>query len=143
MMKNRATFLTLVVSITLAAAQTAASTHPLSSVETKKAPESATRTQRLKAAQPAESAPTSSQIPHLFPVNDSKGLLLTCTAPEIDTNADTDVFRDCTLAPGRTLDDVMHTFIGAIHYVQNQRSKEHPDCINDREEKPAQNSEHK
>jgi hypothetical protein len=60
---------------------------------------------------------------HLFPVNDAKGLLLTCIAPEIDTNPETDLFRDCTLAPGRTLDDVMHTFIGAIHYVQSEAMK--------------------
>jgi hypothetical protein len=64
---------------------------------------------------------------HLFPVNDAKGLLLTCIAPEIDTNPQTDVFRDCTLAPGRTLDDVMHTFIGAIHYVQSEAMKERAD----------------
>jgi hypothetical protein len=61
---------------------------------------------------------------HLFPVNDAKGLLLTCIAPELETNPETDVFRDCTLAPGRTLDDVMHTFIGAIHYVQNEATKD-------------------
>jgi hypothetical protein len=42
---------------------------------------------------------------------DEKGLLLTCIAPEIDKNADTDIFTDCALAPGRTLDDVMHSFV--------------------------------
>jgi hypothetical protein len=64
---------------------------------------------------------------HLFPVKDAKGLLLTCIAPEIDTNPDTDLFNGCTLAPGRTLDDVMHTFIGAIHYVQNEAMRERVD----------------
>jgi hypothetical protein len=39
-----------------------------------------------------------------------EGLLLTCIAPKINTNADTDVFKSCTLA-ARTLDDVMHTFV--------------------------------
>jgi len=60
----------------------------------------------------------------LFPVRDEKGLLLTCIAPEIDKNADTDIFSDCSLAPGRTLDDVMHAFVSAIHYEHNQRSEE-------------------
>jgi len=64
-------------------------------------------------------SPVSPLVRHLFPVNDAKGLLLTCIAPEIETNPNTDLFSDCTLAPGRTLDDVMHTFIGAIHYIQN------------------------
>jgi hypothetical protein len=70
-------------------------------------------------------------------------LLLTCIAPEIDTNPDTDVFHDCTLAPGRTLDDVMHTFIGAIHFVQNQQIKERSEWKKDLEEKPDQKPEHK
>ena len=60
---------------------------------------------------------------HLFPVMDEKGLLLTCIAPEIDRNADTDIFTDCALAPGRTLDDVMHSFVSTIHYEHNQQSK--------------------
>jgi hypothetical protein len=60
---------------------------------------------------------------HLFPVMDEKGLLLTCIAPEIDKNADTDIFTDCTLAPGRTLDDVMHSFVSTIHNEHNQQSK--------------------
>jgi hypothetical protein len=62
----------------------------------------------------------------LFPVSDEKGLLLTCVAPEIETNKDTDVFKDCTLAPGRTLDDVMHSFIGAMHEEQRKQAQEHP-----------------
>jgi hypothetical protein len=61
---------------------------------------------------------------HIFPVRDEKGLLLTCIAPEIDKNADTDIFTDCALAPGRTLDDVMHAFVSAAHYEHNQRSQE-------------------
>jgi len=81
------------------------------------------RAQIFKTAPDPAAVPGSSQARHLFPVNDAKGLLLTCIAPEIDTNPETDLFRDCTLAPGRTLDDVMHTFIGAIHYVQNEAMK--------------------
>jgi len=143
MIKKYATLLAFVVSIPFAAAQSAASTLVSALEETKKTSEPATQTQRFKVTQPAGSTPTSTETPHLFPVNDSKGLLLTCIAPEIDTNADTDVFRDCKLAPGRTLDDVMHTFIGAIHYVQNQQIKERAEWTKDIEEKPARKPEHK
>jgi hypothetical protein len=58
---------------------------------------------------------------HLFPVMDDKGLLLSCVAPELGTNHDTDVFENCTLAPGRTLDDVMHSLVKAIHEEQHER----------------------
>jgi hypothetical protein len=57
-------------------------------------------------------------------VNDEKGLVLTCIAPEIDANPDTDMFKSCTLAPGRTLDDVMHTFVQGIHYEQTEHQRE-------------------
>jgi hypothetical protein len=67
---------------------------------------------------------------HAFPVRDVKGLLLTCIAPEIDSNPDTDLFKSCTLAPGRTLDDVMHTFIGAMHFLQKEAIKESADLSN-------------
>lgn len=56
---------------------------------------------------------------HVFPVMDERGLLLTCIAPEMEINQDTDLFNNCALAPGRTLDDVMHSFIKAIHQEQN------------------------
>ena len=76
-------------------------------------------------AAPATVANSDHPLPsHLFPVRDMKGLLLTCIAPEIDTNPDTDLFKSCTLAPGRTLDDVMHTFIGAMHFLQKEAIKE-------------------
>jgi hypothetical protein len=57
----------------------------------------------------------------LFPVKDDKGLLLSCIAPELGTNSETDKFEDCSLAPGRTLDDVMHSIIKAIHQEQHER----------------------
>jgi hypothetical protein len=69
-------------------------------------------------------SPVAPHVRHLFPVNDTKGLLLTCIAPEIESNPNTDLFSNCALAPGRTLDDVMHTFIGAIHYIQNEEIQE-------------------
>jgi hypothetical protein len=68
---------------------------------------------------------------HLFPVQDERGLLLTCVAPEIDTNSETDLFNNCTLAPGRTLDDVMHSFIRGIHEEQHRRKLEHAESHND------------
>jgi len=33
----------------------------------------------------------------------------------LDKDKETDVFKDCTLAPGRTLDEVMHSFVQGIH----------------------------
>jgi len=71
----------------------------------------------------ATPAPTS----RVFPVNDEKGLLLTCIAPEIVTNPNTDVFEDCTLAPGRTLNEVMHSFVGAMHAEQKVHEQERAD----------------
>lgn len=61
---------------------------------------------------------------HLFPVMDEKGLLLTCIAPEMETNKETDDFKNCVLAPGRTLDDVMHSFVGAAHQQQLELDRE-------------------
>ena len=82
------------------------------------------QSQLLKPAPAAASAAESRPRGQSFQVNDVKGLLLTCTAPELETNPDTDLFNSCTLGPGRTLDDVMHTFIQAIHMVQNEHAKE-------------------
>jgi hypothetical protein len=74
---------------------------------------------------PSFNDPDLAVVRHRFPVIDEQGLLLTCIAPEIETNSETDVFKNCTLAPGRTLDDVMHTFIGAIHAEQRRQAEEH------------------
>jgi hypothetical protein len=74
---------------------------------------------------PSFNDPDLAVVRHRFPVTDEQGLLLTCIAPEIETNSETDVFKNCTLAPGRTLDDVMHTFIGAIHAEQRRQAEEH------------------
>lgn len=80
---------------------------------------------------------------HVFPVNDEKGLLLTCIAPEIETNPKTDVFEDCTLAPGRTLDEVMHSFVGAMHTEESQRAQERDQWDKALGEKAGQTSEKK
>ena len=87
-------------------------------------------------------APASAAVPvnpsHLFTVNDEKGLLLSCVAPEIDTNPDTDLFKSCALAPGRTLDDLMHTFVQGIHFEQSEHRKELEELRKDLDEKTAQ-----
>ena len=72
-------------------------------------------------------------------MNDEKGLLLKCEAPQLNSDPDTDIFNSCTLAPGRTLDDVMHTFIRAIHFVQNEQLKEWAEWTKEQKEKPARN----
>jgi hypothetical protein len=76
-------------------------------------------------------------------VSDEKGLLLTCVAPEIETNKDTDIFKDCTLAPGRTLDDVMHSFIGAMHEEQRKQAREHGETNKDSDGESAEKSAQK
>jgi hypothetical protein len=92
-----------------------ANTHPASPLQVN-VPQTSEISSRVATPAPAYLATEGSPAArHVFPVNDEKGLLLTCVAPEIDTNKDTDVFKDCTLAPGRSLDDVMHSFIGAMH----------------------------
>ena len=64
-------------------------------------------------------------------------------APEIETNSDTDVVKNCTLAPGRTLDDVMHTFVSAIHAEQRRLAEEHAGSQNDAEVKSDQKTAQK
>jgi len=119
-MRLYAALLTFAAWLVFPCAKEAASTVTYSSVETRN--NSRTKLQ-FKATTELSSASSPARS-RLFPVRDEKGLLLTCIAPEIDKNAATDIFTDCALAPGRTLDDVMHSFVGAIHYEQNQRLKE-------------------
>ena len=141
-MKKHGVLLSIVVSMTFIAASAAASSLPPTSVGAQKTSEPAAQPQVLKAAPAAASDPDAVRKSHAFTVNDVKGLLLTCVAPELDTNPDTDIFNSCTLAPGRTLDDVMHTFIGAIHFIQSEQAKERAEWQKDHEvesaEKPAQ-----
>ena len=137
-MKRHTALLSLAVFIAFAAVEASAST-PAPALSGMKTPEAAPRTQSLKSAPAAAPANPS----HQFAVNDEKGLLLTCIAPEIDTNPETDVFKSCALAPGRSLDDVMHTFVQGIHYVQSQHQKEREEWQKSLEEdpdrKPAEN----
>ena len=142
-MRNHLAFLAIAVSITFPAAQLAASTPARASAGAKNSGEAATQTNLLKATPAAASTAGSSPRGTTFQVNDEKGLLLTCIAPQIETNPDTDIFNGCTLAPGRTLDDVMHTFIGALHLVQNEQMKERAEWYKSLEDQPAQKSAQK
>jgi hypothetical protein len=138
-MKVHAILLSFAVSFALSA-QAAMSTTASPSADTKKTPDPATEIS--KASPSALSATGSSIARHLFPVKDDKGLLLTCIAPEMETNSETDVFNNCTLAPGRTLDDVMHSFIRAIHQEQREQLKDqagwHQNSEENAEQKNAQ-----
>jgi len=128
----------LAVSIGFAAAQASASTQapPLMGSRTSG---HAPQTQSLQSTPAAAPATSPANPNHFFTVNDEKGLLLTCIAPEVGTNPDTDVFKSCALAPGRTLDDVMHTFVRGIHYEQSEHRKEQEEWQKGLEEKTAQN----
>ena len=133
-MKGLALPLALAIPLTFAAASAGASTP--AGTQSPPAPPT-----QLKLSKPAP-APASAASPrnagHTFEVNDEKGLLLTCIAPQIDADPDTDIFNSCSLAQGRTLDDVMHTFIQAIHFVQNEHAKERAELLKEMEEKQGQ-----
>jgi hypothetical protein len=136
-MNRLVALLPLAVFITFATAQACASmSAPPSSGS--KTPGPAPQTQFLKPTPAAASTTGPANPGHFYTVTDEKGLLLTCIAPEMETNADTDLFKSCTLAPGRTLDDVMHTFIQGIHFEQSQHEKEREEWRRDLEEKAAQ-----
>ena len=140
-MRTRAALLSLAVSLSFAAAQPSAAT-------TASTAASATNGAQIarEITQPTPAAlvtPVSLAARHLFPVRDERGLLLTCVAPEIDTNSETDVFKNCALAPGRTLDDVMHSFIRGIHDEQHQRNQEHAESHKDSADRAEQKSAQK
>jgi hypothetical protein len=141
--RNHVAFLAIAVSITFPAVQLAASTQAHASVGANRSGEAATQAKPLKATPVAASTADSSPRGNTFQVNDEKGLLLTCIAPQIETNPDTDIFNSCTLAPGRTLDDVMHTFIGALHFVKNEQMKERAELYKKLEDQSAQDSTQK
>ncbi|MGO9316422.1 MAG: hypothetical protein ACLPXT_07610 [Terracidiphilus sp.] len=67
-------------------------------------------------AAPPKLAPSNTALN--FTVADAKGLLLTCARQQINT----DTFSGCTLAPGRTLDDLMTSIVRAIRAEQQKIS---------------------
>ena len=142
-MKKFAALLFLAVSVALTSVLASASTLAPTPAAAKQASDAGTQTHILKAAPASAPTPESARKSLAFQVNDVKGLLLTCIAPQLDTDPNTDIFNSCTLAPGRTLDDVMHTFIQAIHFIQNEQLKERAEWNKEREEKSGQNSAQK
>jgi hypothetical protein len=136
-MRTLVAILALLASIAFAPQQARASTPVSTSAAAKPSSQPQTQPPLSKTNPAAASANGSARTSLSFQVNDQKGLLLTCIAPELDTNPDTDVFNSCALAPGRTLDDVMHTFIGAIHFEQNEQLKERAQWMKELDEKSA------
>ncbi len=141
-MRKHAALVAIAVSITFAAAQAAASSLVPTSGGARNSSRPGGQTKLVTPAPAPASDPHPPAGDHTFQVNDAKGLLLTCIAPQIDTDPNTDIFNSCALAPGRTLDDAMHTFIQAIHLLQNEQAKERAEWNKGHEEelvqKPAQ-----
>jgi hypothetical protein len=109
-MKRAATLLALAVILAFSARQMAASTGSTS-------PLKAASEDKFKAVSPV-SAPSTTALN--FTVADAKGLLLTCAKEQLDTNT----FSGCTLAPGRTLDDLMTSIVRAIRAQQQKDDAE-------------------
>jgi hypothetical protein len=109
-MKRATTLLALAVLLAFSAAQMAASTGSAPSF--KAAPAG-----NLKPI-PAAAAPSKTALN--FTVADAKGLLLTCARQQIDSST----FSGCTLAPGRTLDDLMTSIVRAIRAQQDKVNDE-------------------
>ncbi|MFZ1084593.1 MAG: hypothetical protein WAN35_06490 [Terracidiphilus sp.] len=109
-MKRAATHLALAVVFAFSAAQMAASTGatpPLKAV-----PAANINT--------APAKPVPSNMVLNFTVMDLHGVLLTCAKQQLDT----DTFSGCTLAPGRTLDDLMTSIVQTIHAEQQKETGE-------------------
>jgi len=121
-MKAHAALVSVAVTFALSGFAAGASTPNSNCVAGRKISDLAT--EASKATPRALAVLDSATARHRFPVMDEKGLLLSCVAPELETNSETDVFKYCALAPGRTLDDVMHTFIQGIHEEQRLHAKE-------------------
>ena len=137
-MKAHAALLSLAISLVLAGAQAGATTTVSASAGTGRVNHQNLGAEISKPTPLALSLAGSPAARHLFPVRDEKGLLLlSCVAPEMDSNSETDVFKDCTLAPGRTLDDLMHSFVKAVHQEQHQQA-EHEQPAKTPEEKPEE-----
>ena len=137
-MKAILALVSLAVPFALAGVQAAASTVVPVSAIAASTRQAAQAEKKISNTPPAAlSASNSPAARHLFPVRDEKGLLLTCIAPELDTNSETDIFNNCTLAPGRTLDDEMHSFIKAIHQEQRQQAEEHAGSQQDSDDKAS------
>jgi len=110
-MKRAATLLALAGLLAFSAMQMAASTGTTPPL--KPAPAG-----NLHPASPTSTATSNTALN--FTVADAKGLLLTCARQQLDT----DTFSGCTLAPGRTLDDLMTSIVKAIRAQQQKINDE-------------------
>lgn len=140
-MKTHAAFVYSAILFAVAGAQAGATKTGSSLV-----PATLTPNPEVEVSRPGPAALVALDTPaarHLFPVSDEKGLLLSCIAPEMDSNSETDVFKNCTLAPGRTLDDVMHSFVRGIHEEQRQHLGDRADPNEQTELKGDRNSARK
>ena len=110
-MKRAATLLALAVLLAFSAKQMAASTGTTQ-------PLKAAPADNLKPVPPVPAAPPNTVLN--FTVTDVHGVLLTCAKQQIDT----DTLSGCTLAPGRTLDDLMTSIVQTIRAQQKQANAE-------------------
>jgi hypothetical protein len=108
-MKRAVTLLAFAVLLAFSATQLAASAGTMP-------PLKAAPADNLKPVPPA--APSNTALN--FTVADAKGLLLTCAKQQLGTNT----FSGCTLAPGRTLDDLMTSIVQAIRAEQQKVNDE-------------------
>jgi len=141
-MKTHTALLSLAILFALASAEAGAVT-AARRLTTAKSPVTGNE---LAAPTPRElSVAASAMAQHRYQVRDEKGPLMSCVAPEMDVNSETDVFKNCTLAPGRSLDDFMHSVIKAIHQEQQQKagSDEDPKQTSQSNAKPEQNAAQK
>jgi len=109
-MKRAASLLALAVILAFSASQMAASTGSTS-------PLKAAPAGNFITASPHAAPPTTILN---FTVTDVHGVLLTCAKQQLDT----DTFSGCTLAPGRTLDDLMTSIVRAIRAQQQNDNAE-------------------
>jgi hypothetical protein len=109
-MKRAVTLLTLAVLLASSAVQMAASTGATP-------PLKAIPVGNLNSTPPK---PIPSNTILNFTVMDVKGVLLTCAKQQVDT----DTLSGCTLAPGRTLDDLMTSIVQTIHAEQKKDNAE-------------------
>ncbi|MGA3371294.1 MAG: hypothetical protein ABSC48_05980 [Terracidiphilus sp.] len=109
-MKRAATLLALAVVLAFSAAQTAASTGTTPPLQAAQAGNPNTA--------PLKAAPSNTVLN--FTVTDVHGVLLTCAKEQVDTGT----LSGCTLAPGRTLDDLMTSIVQTIRAEQNKDKTE-------------------
>jgi hypothetical protein len=96
-MKASAALFSIAASIAFTAIHAAASTHAAAPKEPLNPAQTVTPV--FQTGSSAESTTGSPASSHLFPVNDERGLLLTCVAPDIDTNRETDLFTTASSPP--------------------------------------------